>query len=203
MKHGEKDLVMLYIKDCGSSWIPVTSQTQRIRDTTNQKIRELGNKYYLTKFLFEKLNIKRDDLYAFGKKLEDDFKDIKNGLHLKNQCKRMKELLYCWFAEHFFEDIFKKDSILLQQFVDLSKNTNNIKEIQKFRTQDHLRNEIQIEEFIGKKIENNRMLNYDGLSFNQEIDSFDMSNVYSINEDSSNKNESPSNPNFDYAKYLE
>ena len=74
----------------------------------------LGDKYYKTKAFFERLNIRRDNLFFLGKHLEEQFKPIKKGIHLQAQAKRMKEALYCWYAEHFYDEIFESSPLFYE-----------------------------------------------------------------------------------------
>lgn len=90
-----------------------SEQTQRIREKINIKIKELGDKYFQVKALFDRLNLRRDHLFYKGKELEQIYKDKKKGIHLQTQCCRMKEALYCWYAEHFYKEIFEMGPYLV------------------------------------------------------------------------------------------
>lgn len=92
----------------------MSEQTQKNRDKLNTKIRLLGDKYYKTKAFFERLNIHRDNLFFLGKHLEEQFKQIKKGIHLQAQAKRMKEALYCWYAENFYKEIFESSPLFYE-----------------------------------------------------------------------------------------
>ena len=202
MKGDSKDKIMLYIKDSHASWIPIADQTQKIRNSTNLKIRQLGNKYYIIKTLIERLNIKRDDLFKVGKQLEEEYKDNKKGIHLYTQNKRMKESLYCWFAEHFFTEIIQNDSYILRLLAGISKNKMLIKEMQ--ANQIKKPKEMQANQIIKPKDTIQDMPKYKSINdstFNQEIDTFDFVNDKCVNSTMQNEYLSPSvNPNFEYDK---
>lgn len=117
MKTFPKTILTLFIKDNKTNWTPVTKQTQTIRDRTNNKIKNLGQKYYQVKRIFDQNNIQRDYLFEFGRKIEEQYKDIKKIEHLQSQCKRMKEALVCWFSENFFSEITQPNSPLLNELI--------------------------------------------------------------------------------------
>lgn len=72
------------------------------------KIRKLGNKYYEIKNILEKQNLHKVTLFFFAaKEIESHHKDPKELIPLQNQIKRMKESLYCWFTEYFYDEIMK------------------------------------------------------------------------------------------------
>lgn len=109
-----QNITILYLKDTHVNWSPASEQTRKIRDRINLKIKELGNKYFQVKALFDQMNLRRDHLFLKGKELVELFKDQKPGLHLQTQSRRMKEALHCWFAEHFYQEIFDQDPIFLE-----------------------------------------------------------------------------------------
>lgn len=128
MKTFPKTILTLFIKDNKTNWTPVTKQTQTIRDRTNNKIKNLGQKYYLVKRIFDQNNIQRDYLFEFGRKIEEQYKDIKKIELLQSQCKRMKEALVCWFSENFFSEITQPNSPLLNELILWNKiNLNKTK----------------------------------------------------------------------------
>lgn len=110
MKANRNPASFLYIKDNYLNWMPESEQTNRMRSKVNKKIRLLGDKFYKTKALFERLNFNRDILYLLGKFLEEKYHDTKQGIHLQVQTKRAKEALYCWYAEHFYDELFNDNS---------------------------------------------------------------------------------------------
>lgn len=110
MNENKKVTSIIYVKNNYLNWMPSTEQTKRIRSTINSKIRELGDKYYKTKAFLERMNFHRDDLYRLGKYLEELYKNKKKGVHLQVQTKRSKEALYCWFAEHFYNELLNMNS---------------------------------------------------------------------------------------------
>lgn len=110
MRANKNPASFLYIKDNYLNWMPESEQTNRMRSKINKKIRLLGDKYYKTKALFERLNFNRDILFLLGKFLEEKYHDTKQGIHLQVQTKRAKEALYCWYAEHFYDELFNDNS---------------------------------------------------------------------------------------------
>ena len=99
-------VTVLYLKDDQINWIPASDQTKKNRDQINNKIKELGNKYFQVKALFDQMNLRRDHLYFKGQELVDLYKDRKPGLSIHTPSRRMKESLYCWYAENFYCEIF-------------------------------------------------------------------------------------------------
>lgn len=63
--------------------------------------------YYKIKNILGKQNLHKDTLLIAAKEIESHQKDTKKLIPLQNQIKRMKESLYCWFAENFYDDIMK------------------------------------------------------------------------------------------------
>ncbi|KAK8899277.1 hypothetical protein M9Y10_001588 [Tritrichomonas musculus] len=202
MKSNQKQKVIIYIKDSKAKSMKITQQTQNIRDATNKQIRQLGHKYFSIKSLIEKLQIKRDDLFYIGKELEDEYKNVKTGIHLQNQQKRMKDSLYCWFASNFYSEIVQPDSNLLKRIIDLSNNLkilstqNNYGNKKKTAiTKDVVKNEIIEKENI--KEDNLDSMNFQNIRINQEIDDFDNSN-YSDKQIMKKEETSSNNLNFNY-----
>lgn len=131
MNTNNDQISILFIKNNKMNWAPTTQQTQKIRNSTNLKIRELGEKYYIIKKILDKLNIKRDTLYFCGKELEYIFKDQKPGLHLQTQKRRMKEALISWYCEFFYNEIVQQNSKILEKLLKfnykLYDNKGNMK----------------------------------------------------------------------------
>lgn len=125
MKQIKDGKVILFLKNDQANWVQTSNQTKNIRDKTNKKISNLGNKYYTIKNILEKMNIKRDDLFMIGKDLEKEYKDIKRINHLQCQQRRMKESLYCWFAENFFEEIVMKNKEIINKLNQIPNNKNS------------------------------------------------------------------------------
>ncbi|KAK8844337.1 hypothetical protein M9Y10_024551 [Tritrichomonas musculus] len=130
----KQQIIKIYLKNNQTNFAEVTSQTKNIRNDTNQKIRQLGNKYYSIKAIFEQLNLKRDDLFKVGKELEEEFREIKIGIHLQNQKRRMKEALYCWYAENFFSEIVLQNPSVMNKLYQIS-NDHKITKIVKVKSQ--------------------------------------------------------------------
>lgn len=125
-----KQIITLYLKNNETNWMPISQQTMNIREDTNQKIRLLGNKYYVIKNLLDQMNIKRDDLFQVGRELEEELKDQKNIYHLQKQKRRMKDAIYVWFTENFFIEILEKNPVVMTKLYQMSKNSqksNNLK----------------------------------------------------------------------------
>ena len=122
MKIIKKNLVILHIQNNKTNWIPITRQTQNIREQTNIKIKELGDKYFHVKSLFEQMNFHRDNLFFFGKQIEEKMKNDKIINHLMSQNKRMKEALYCWYAENFYKEIFEPNSVFIKNLIEFDRS---------------------------------------------------------------------------------
>lgn len=198
MKAEKKEMIVLYIKNKEMNWAPITKQTKSLRDKTNEKIRLLGKKYYIIKEIFDKLNFKRDDIFIIGKELEDEYKDVKQNIHLQNQTRRMKEALYCWYAEHFFNEISIPNSVFLNNLILKSNRISKKKPISKTKTRiKEQKNAFtkQIKPPIAKEKENIEP----SLIINQEIDSFAFSNISKEirNDESIHALEENLNFNFD------
>ena len=206
MKSNKNQLIVLYIKDKKISSMESSQQTKKIRNDTNQRIRDLGNRYFDVKNLFDKMNLKRDDLFCFGKQLVNDYKQTKEGIRLQNTKKRMKDALICWFAEHFYEDIFMQNSVLLAQLSQLSKNPQKIllksksnpiknkppKTIEKAQKKKVIPNDDKI-------VDTN--LDFHEAKTNQEIDNFELSNL--IQKDNVIQDNISINDNFDFNKIFQ
>ena len=132
MKTYKKQTIILIIKKEQIKYFQPTKQTTNIREDTNTKIRDLGNKYFEIKNLIENLKIKRDDLFYFGKYLEKEYSNVKNGIYLQTQKRRMKDALYCWYTENFYEELMEPNSTLLHQLNELSTNPNFINHIKNY-----------------------------------------------------------------------
>lgn len=122
MKHKKEIQSIIYCKNNSPKTIPENSQTEILRNQTNQTIRELGNKYYQVKSILEKINIRRDSLYDIGKKLEEEFKKVKYIKPLLSKNRRMKDSLYCWFAENFYYEIIQPNSLLIEKIKQYNNN---------------------------------------------------------------------------------
>lgn len=125
-----QNITILYLKDSHASYTPASDQTRKNRDKINNKIRELGNKYFNVKAIFDQLSLRRDHLYIKGKELVEIYKDLKPGLTIQTQSCRMKEALYCWYAEHFYQEIHEPiflEFLKKETSTDQTKKTNYIK----------------------------------------------------------------------------
>ncbi|KAK8841628.1 hypothetical protein M9Y10_027253 [Tritrichomonas musculus] len=205
MHNRNNEITLLYIKNRKVNQVPIAEQTKRIRKKTNLKIEELGDKYLLIKDLFEKLRIKRDELYYFGKQLEMEFKEIKKGIHLQNQIKRMKEALYCWYAEHFFTEIYQFNSLLLKRMAQFTNNPAVLYSLSKYQSNMMKIQKKQIEKQSNKVIKTQMEINEFILTetkANQEIDSFEYSNINMENSNQKDSTISSDNNMFDFEKLL-
>lgn len=197
----QPNMQWLYLNKNQINCIPVSKQTQSIRNKTNLKIRELGSKYYNVKRLFDKLNFHRDFLFTTGKELEQEFKNQKEGILLQSQCRRSKEALICWYSEFFYSELFTPNSNVLLKLVNDVNNTSVIKKKvnhnnDKASTQNDISiNQVPINTEKTQEIQESLFL--DGIIFNKEIDSFD----YKI-EKSNNDNDTSNQSFFDYDKLL-
>lgn len=63
--------------------------------------------------------------------LEEEYKDIKEGIHLQSQMKRSKDALICWFSEFFYEEIQDPKANILSRLVSIQNNILE-KEFQNF-----------------------------------------------------------------------
>lgn len=207
MESNSKEKLIIYIKDRNPKMMSITHQTQSIRDATNLLIRQLGQKYYSIKSLFEKLNIKRDELYYIGKELENSYKDIKKDIHLQNQQKRMKDSLYCWFAQHFYSEIFQPNSSLLNQIINYrclhnSSSANENSPIKNKIKAGTKKKQTSIEKIKPNKELCNITENLHNLKMNQEIDEFE--GPYCSNNGTSHDVQNEHiNLNFDIGKLLD
>lgn len=176
MNKNKNDLIVIYKKDRRMNTIEITQQTKYIRETTNQKIRELGNKYYTIKNLFDKMNLKRDDLFLYGKQLVEEFKQKKKGIKLQNSKKRMKDALLCWFTENFYDEIIQPGSIILHNLAQISIHSQCSSIQQKLYSVHNLTQTMKKKQKLCKNDEpklekENEQLIY--FKVNNEIDRFD------------------------------
>lgn len=181
--------ILIFVKDNRLNQIPITNQTMNIHNKTNTKIRELGDKYYETKKIFDRLKIQRDNLFVLGKYLEEEYKDKKDGIKLQSQMKRSKDALICWFSEFFYDEMFDPKSKILQRLIAI-QNTIFPKKVEiltKKSKKSHSKNmQIEIESPKKENIipdstniisnEENDISTSNELKFNQEIDTFDYPN---------------------------
>ena len=174
-------------------WAPVSQQTQNMRNKTNLKIRELGNKYYNIKYIFDQLNIGRDNLFKLAREFEEQFKTKKQNVHIPASFIRMKELIICWFAEFFYEEISQPDSQIISQFLSMAKlhktqsknNKKNLSNIQPKRNKTGTKQKNLIKQSlsnyeknetiykINKNEENSKISHFKA---NEEIDNYIYSN---------------------------
>ena len=214
MKHDKKAILIL--KNDQTNLMPITKQTQKMREAVNLKIKQLGNKYYLIKNLFEKFDIKRDDLFYLGRQIENEYKGSKKCVHLQAQSKRMKEAIICWFAENLYEDIFQTDSIVLKKLSKIcqhpcsimdKKDTNisptlkNLQPYENLQTISATKTFENIHTNTGTQL--NNLILYNDSSINQEIDKFEFANIQIEKNNLDNKFANLVNTNFNYDKLLE
>lgn len=127
MNCNTKQNTILILKKDKANWVTNKQQTQKIRNVTNLQIRELGDKYYIIKNIFDKFNIRRDTLFYFGKELESQYKNQKFGIHLQTQKRRIKDSLVCWYTQHFYTEIISPNSVIIKQLLLFNtKPINNI-----------------------------------------------------------------------------
>ncbi|KAK8861083.1 hypothetical protein M9Y10_012778 [Tritrichomonas musculus] len=211
-----KNKIILYVNDSHSNWIPATDQTQYIRDRTNQKIKELGKKYYYIKSLFDSMGLQRDNLFYLARKLETQYEERKPGIHIPASCKRMKDAIYTWYADNFYTEIVSNNPeimIQLQEIRSPHRNSSISKLSDKSFTQkkktpnQNKKNQktARITQVISKtiiEVQDNPITentDYEYKSFlnlqvNEEIDNLDFSNI--SNDKEYDKDSSCSNPNF-------
>lgn len=180
-KHIYNNKVLLVLKNNEMNWIPPSNQTAQMRNEINEKIRKLGIKYYQIKNLFERLKLKRDFMFEVGKQLVDEFKDIKKGITLQAQQKRMKEGLLIWYTENFYTEIFTQNSTFINKFfikneIDNHKITKNTRKCILPNINAKIAKNCSVG---GKKNskEPQKKLFYSDVLYNEEIDSFDYSNI--------------------------
>lgn len=219
MNRNKKEIVVLYLKDKNMRMMQTTQQTKNIQDATNKKIKDLGNKFYQIKNLFDRMNLKRDDLYILGKRLEEEFKNEKKDIKLQNQKKRMKDSLICWYAEFFYHEILDINSSVFQQLFQLSLNPNFESNESKYKNAKPVKNKKKNETGITKNFlikkdiekvqpnidvdESERISLYDEeeARVNKEIDSFDLSNM--MRKNSIQDDEKCTNLNFDFSSIFQ
>lgn len=124
MIHNKEIHSLIYVKENSPKVIHENSQTEILREQTNKSIRELGNKYYQIKNILEQINIRRDVLYDIGKKLEEEYKKTKYIKPLKAKNRRMKDSLFCWFAENFYFEIMAPNSFIVEKIKQYKNNQN-------------------------------------------------------------------------------
>lgn len=178
-KVSENKKVLLLLKNNKLNWANPSYQTRKMRNDINEKIRELGEKYYNVKNLFEKLNLKRDLIFEIGKELEVEYKNTKKGLHLQTQQRRMKESLFVWFTENFYSEIFSNNSTILNKLINKNPQMANIKNCnpQKNINSNFKNNETFL--IDSNIIANEKQASsfYKDIVINNEIDNFDYSNI--------------------------
>lgn len=205
MKEMKKNSIILIIKESQYRKSQITAQTQSMRDDTNQTIRLLGEKYYQVKNVFDRYGFNRDILFSVGKELEMEYKNVKKDIILKNKSRRMKESIICWYAQHFFNELFQSNSVILHRLNNAQTNYNlNIIEV-KYKNKQRYQEEIIMngDNFIlnsdvGQQQNKNTLDNfYKNIKTNIEIDNFDMTNASTFNE-CSGKNVASKNGNFNF-----
>lgn len=186
MKSRKKAIVILSIKQNKINLTKVSKQTQNLRESTNKKIKVLGNRYYEIKNIFNRLNLKRDDIFNFGKQLEYEYKYTKTGIHLQNQSQRMKDALFCWYAQYFYQELTEPNSVILEKLKKISQYQMIIKK----QINKNIRTIPEVKE--NKASEDHIIKNIQQVKFNLEVDSNEIEKL-SI----------PENTNFDYDKLLD
>lgn len=212
----QKPQIILVVNNLHSNFIPATGQTQFIRDRTNKKIKELGDKYYNIKSLFDSLGLQRDALFGLARKLEIKYKDIKPGIHIETRDKRMKDAVYTWFADNFYTEIFSNDARIIEELFAIRKvpkSSSSIKppKCQKKKPTKRIAKTAKLiensnlnqDDIINSSITNdnhepfqgpNIYISFTKLKVNEEIDELDNSN--NNNDDISSKDSLNCNPNF-------
>ena len=206
---------LIFVKNRSLNCDQVSKQTSKMRDITNAQIRDLGEKYYQTKLLFDKLKLSRDYLFYIGRQIENEFKDSKKIIHLQTQQYRMKESLVCWFALNFYEDIFSNESEILCKLImhsrdkefskkkintqtDIPQSNQTISaQSQEISTQNIFVQNINISHETNKNIDNNNSF-FNEIKVNHEIDEFNYGNIKNENI----KEIINQNNNFDFFEFL-
>ncbi|KAK8871965.1 hypothetical protein M9Y10_007714 [Tritrichomonas musculus] len=187
MKNGKTQICIHLIKNAELNRVPITEQTQKIRNKINLKIRELGSKYYQIKGILDRMNIQRDTLFLIAKELEVMYKDQKKGIHIQAQFRRMKEALHCWFCENFYQEFtepnipflnniailqykFQKSSILTKK-----KNKADDKNRTVMSPKQNKEQEESPKNLDDALINETKILNE--AKINQEMDSFELANI--------------------------
>ena len=205
-KNCQHEVKWLFLKSDQMNWIPVSKQTQSIHENINSKIRQLGDKYYQVKHLFDQLNLRRDFLFFVGREIEEDFKNQKKGIHLQTQYRRSKEALTCWFTEFFYNELFYPDSPILNRLKE-SGNKETSKKLKK-NNSDNNNSKLHNNQLLKEKkvkdakeqligISNSSL--FSDMKFNKEIDNFQC-----CNDEKEDSNNSPliQNVNFNYDQLL-
>lgn len=206
MKKNNKCLKIIYVKNSKTNWTPATSQTRRIREKTNTKINQLGKKYYSLKALFDRLGLQRDALFLLGKQLENDYKNQKPGIILQNQCRRMKDAIYCWYTEYFFTEIFEPNSDVLKRLIATKMKGNE--HISKSNKNTSLKDFHNLKKDSSQSENKNESYSiyahddvFQDIKVNQEMDSFEISS--NLSEHNHMQKEEISNVNFDFEKLFQ
>lgn len=192
--------VIIFIKNQKIKYFQETKQTKNLQDLTNQKIRELGSKYYDVKNLFDKMKIHRDILFILGKELEQQYKSVKQKIHLQTQFKRIKDALIVWFTENFYTELFMPQSMIIQRLKFL-ENMNYIQSNQR-----NILSQFQ----INKKKDNKEKKEKDAkikpdfgnLQINTETDDFQFSNIEKRHNQKLISISEEYNDNFNFNEFL-
>lgn len=187
-KLNKNNKVILFLKNDCIKRTALSNQTANMRNSINERIRNLGNKYYNMKNLLEKLNLKRDFLFLLGKRLVEEYKDIKIGINLQTQQRRMKEGLIAWFAEFFYDDIFNPDSEFINKYLIQNASKKSSNAVKTSNLQKENANVSQTKSI------------FQDIVFNKEIDSFEQSNT---ENDLSTHYSSSKSTNFDFNSLFE
>lgn len=76
----------------------------------------MEKKFFDTKSFFEGMNFNSSILCNIGKELVKIYKDEKKGLAFWVKERRIKDGIYCWYAENFYKEMNDKDSKVNQLF---------------------------------------------------------------------------------------
>lgn len=201
-----KDKVILIVNNLQSNWIPATHQTQFLRDRTNEKIKELGPRFYNIKNLFNSWGLQRDSLFNLARKLESQYYDKKPGIHIQTRDKRIKDAIYIWFAENFYNEILSNDKKIIQELLSIRKSPNKVVIKKRSKQQNQKPNNRttkktpQIAKLTEIEKQDNTIIDdlpsntiFNNLTVNEKIDELEFSN---IKKDKLPTDDTYINPNF-------
>lgn len=202
MNTQKKEIVILYVKNNFIQRNTISKQTNKLRDKTNEKIRILGEKYYIIKNIFDKFKFKRDDLFLIAMDLVKEYKNIKQDIRLQTQIRRMKEALICWFCEFFYDEIVEPNSIILSKMIEKTNIVtifNNQSNNPPIKTKIHTSMQTNTQAIPTEK---EYQTNISEIKTNQEADSFDLANLVDNENTNSKNNLIHNNENFNFESFF-
>ena len=172
MKPKSSTLPSLVVNDTTVEIKSSKNQTELYREITNKKIRELGEKFYQTKAFLERLDLNRKNLIGFAEYLAQKYQDKLMSKKLPPQTKRMKEALYCWYVEHFYDEMLDFRSSFfedLRVFKLLPKEEKKEKKRKKKEIIFNLKNDEKQDWFKIDDLNDDNMFDYSDIDdINQE-----------------------------------